>query len=358
MPITDFLVARDDISKTRTAERDFPTLGDGDVLLEVERFGLSANNITYATLGDDMGYWRFFPAADGWGSVPVWGHARVVESRKEEIAEGARYFGYYPLSTHLVVQPDRITGRGFVDGADHRAELPAVYQRYVLVPEASEVGGNEEDQQSLWRPLFLTSFGAADYLKENSGFDANVAVLTSASSKTALGTAFCLNQLAGGLELVGLTSRGNVEFCESTDYYDRVVSYDNLSELGDETIVLIDFAGNGEILTGVEEFAGDKLLRTVIVGGTHWEDRERSLTASAPKTEFFFLPTWIVKRSEDWGPAAFIARGEKAFESFAPTTESWLKLEEHTGVDEIGAAYQAVLRGDTPPDIGHILQFN
>lgn len=358
MPITDFLVARDDISRTRTSEREFPNLGEGDVLLEVERFGLSANNITYATLGDAMGYWKFFPAEDGWGSVPVWGHANVVESNHPEIEVGARYFGYYPLSTHLVVRPDRVSENGFVDGAAHRAELPAIYQRYMLVPEASEVGGNAEDQQSLWRPLFLTSFGAADFIEANDAFGAEKVVMTSASSKTALGTAFCLNRSAGALELVGLTSPGNVEFVESTGYFDRVISYDDLSEIGDDEFVLIDFAGNGALLDGIEEFAGDKLLRTIVVGVTHWDDRERDIAASTDRSELFFLPSWIVKRSEDWGPTAFIERGEAVWDAFAPTTEGWLTLEEHTGLDAIAKAYQAVLAGDSRPDVGHILQFD
>jgi hypothetical protein len=356
--ITDFLVARDDFSESRVSERKFPELREGEALLQVERFGLSANNITYAMLGDAMGYWKFFPAEEGWGSVPVWGHATVVESNGSDLQAGARYFGYFPLSTHLVVTPIRVTENGFVDGAPHRAELPAVYQRYMRVAAESEAGGPEEDQQSLWRPLFLTSFGAADFIAENDAFEAGTAVLTSASSKTALGTAFCLNQAASALELVGVTSPGNVEFCESTEYYDRVVSYDALDDLGDAPFVLIDFAGNDEILTGIEAAAGDKLLRTIVVGGTHWEDRGRSLMAMPAGTELFFLPTWIEKRREDWGPTEFMERGENAFESFAPTTTGWLTIEEHTGVDAISAAYQSVLSGESRPDVGHILQFD
>lgn len=357
MPITDFLVDRDDISKSRFAERDFTPLDEGEVLLEVERFGLSANNITYATLGDAMGYWRFFPAEEGWGSVPVWGFANVVESRCDGIEPGARYFGYYPFSTHLVVRPDRISTGGFVDGAAHRAELPPVYQRYMLVSEESEAGGNEEDQQSLWRPLFLTSFGAADFIKENEAFGARTVVFTSASSKTALGTAYCLDHVDDSLDLVGLTSPGNVEFCETTGYYDRVISYDELSAIGDDPFVLIDFAGNGALLDKIEKFAEDRLVRTIVVGVTHWDDRERDITATGANTEMFFLPAWLLKRADDWGPTAFMERGEAEWEKFAPTTESWLSLEEHSGLEELEVAYQLVLAGESRPDVGHILEF-
>ncbi|MBJ7457671.1 MAG: DUF2855 family protein [Thermoleophilaceae bacterium] len=357
MPVTDILVDRDDISQVTIAERSFPTIGAGDVLLEVERFGLSANNVTYAVFGDAMGYWKFFPAAEGFGSIPVWGHASVVESLCPDVEVGERFFGYYPLSTHLMITPRHVTADGLADGAAHRAELPEVYQRYIRVDSESVPGSSTEDQQSLWRPLFTTSFGVADFVAENAAFGASTVVLTSASSKTALASAFCLKQSASKLEVVGLTSPGNVEFCEKTGYYDRVVAYDDLAPIGDSPLLVIDFAGNDEILDAVSAFAGDRLLRTVIVGVTHWQEREDHMPALGPGAEFFFLPSWIEKRREDWGSSEFFERSEQAWESFAPTTEGWLEFEEHIGTDRITAAYQSVLGGESSPDVGHILSF-
>ncbi|MBC7103757.1 MAG: DUF2855 family protein [Parvibaculum sp.] len=43
------------------------------MLVEIEKFALSANNITYAVAGDMLNYWSFFPAEEGWGKIPVWG---------------------------------------------------------------------------------------------------------------------------------------------------------------------------------------------------------------------------------------------------------------------------------------------
>ena len=42
------------------------------------------------------------------------------------------------------------------------------------------------------RPLFITSFMLADFLQDNAFFGARQVVVSSASSKTAYGTAFCL----------------------------------------------------------------------------------------------------------------------------------------------------------------------
>ena len=90
----DFLVQRDDLRRTKIAAA--PGAGErplepGRVLLKVERFGFSANNITYATLGEVMSYWDFFPGPSGWGRVPVWGFATVVRSANDGIAEGSAF---------------------------------------------------------------------------------------------------------------------------------------------------------------------------------------------------------------------------------------------------------------------------
>src|SRR5665811_2265828 len=127
MPVTDFLVKRDDLRETRLVESDPPALEPGQALLRVESFGLTANNVTYAVMGEAMNYWDFFPAEDGWGRVPMWGFATVERSEAEGIEEGTRVFGYLPPSSHLLVTPVDADGSGFVDGTPHRAALPSAY---------------------------------------------------------------------------------------------------------------------------------------------------------------------------------------------------------------------------------------
>lgn len=81
------------------------------MVFEVERFGLSANNITYARLGGRLGYWDLFPAAPGWGRIPVWGYLRVRSSAVAGIEAGRRAFGLCPMATHVVLRPGRVGGR-------------------------------------------------------------------------------------------------------------------------------------------------------------------------------------------------------------------------------------------------------
>ena len=47
-------VARDDLSRTTLFDDAVHEIGDGEALLRVDRVGLTANNVTYAVLGDTL----------------------------------------------------------------------------------------------------------------------------------------------------------------------------------------------------------------------------------------------------------------------------------------------------------------
>ena len=139
----------------------------GEVLLRVEHFAFTANNVTYAMFGEAMHYWQFFPATDpAWGVIPVWGFATVVASAVEGIVASERFYGYLPTATHLIVQPDRVNAGGFVDGADHRVALPAVYNQYSRCSTDADYQPEREAEQMILRPLFFTSFLIDDFLAE------------------------------------------------------------------------------------------------------------------------------------------------------------------------------------------------
>ena len=89
MSAWDLQVARDDLTKTRLLDVDESSAGAGEAVLKVDRVGLTANNVTYAVLGDSLSYWKFFPAEEGWGHVPLWGFADVVDSRVDGVEVGS-----------------------------------------------------------------------------------------------------------------------------------------------------------------------------------------------------------------------------------------------------------------------------
>ena len=142
-----------------------PELDPGQVLLAVDAFGLTSNNITYAMFGEAMSYWDFFPAEDGWGRMPVWGFAEVAASRHDAVETGhacvwllcrPRQSSWPP--------PARVGTRGFIDASAHRSPLPPAYNAYLRADADPVYDADTEDQQMLLRPLFFTSYLIDDFL--------------------------------------------------------------------------------------------------------------------------------------------------------------------------------------------------
>jgi hypothetical protein len=353
--VTDFLVMRKDLRETRIAESDPPEAGDGQALLRVDTFGLTANNITYGVFGDAMKYWNFFPAEEGWGRVPMWGFAEVAESRAEGVEAGTRVYGYLPPSSHLVVTPADADERGFVDGSAHRAELPSAYQRYLATATDPFYREATEELQMLLRPLFFTSFLIDDQLDDEGFATRGPVLVSSASSKTSIGAAFLLAQ-RDGVEVVGLTSPRSAEFVENLGIYDRTVLYADIPAMEAGAATFVDVAGDGDVRRAVHERFGDALVHSMAVGATHWEEMSAGAgELPGPAPAFFFAPDRVVKRSEDWGRAGLETRVADAWHPFCDWVDGWLEVRRGEGFDAVRAAYMDVLEGRVDPASAHVL---
>jgi hypothetical protein len=291
--------------------------------------------------------------------VPVWGFANVVESTVAGVVEGQRVYGYLPMSTELVVRPARVDERGFVDSSEHRRPMAAAYSSYSSVAADPAYDADHEAAQMLLRPLLYTAFLLDDFVADNDGFGASTVVLSSASSKTASGTAFFLAE-RGGVEVVGLTSPGNVAFVESLGVYGSVVPYGEVSSLGDGPAVFIDIAGDAAVRAAVHRHYGDGLVHSSAVGGTHW-DAERpaddgALPGASPS--FFFAPDQGRKRAEEWGAGKLDEAFAAAWHRAVAWSDGWLEVQESRGPDAVRAAYLEVLDGGSPPSVGHVLSLH
>src|ERR1700743_2530092 len=92
-----FIVKKADLKDGKFVEREL-SLKPGAAILKIDHFALTANNITYAVVGDRMQYWNFFPAGeDGYGVVPMWGFGTVVESAADGINVGDSFDGHFPF---------------------------------------------------------------------------------------------------------------------------------------------------------------------------------------------------------------------------------------------------------------------
>jgi Protein of unknown function (DUF2855) len=305
-----------------------------------------------------MKYWQFFPAPDtAWGCLPVWGFAVVTESRAEGVPVGARVYGYLPAGSHLVVQPGRVRTSGFVDTAPHRAELAGAYQQLVFCDADPGWSPRLEGLQAVLKPLFTTSFLIDDFLADNGFFGARQLLLSSASSKTAYGTAFCLAQRKGtpGMpRTVGLTSPGNLAFTQGLGCYDAVQPYDAVAAMDPQVpTVYVDFAGNAAVRRAVHQHFGDALAFSSSIGGTHWNELGKGGGLPGPRPTLFFAPAQIKKRAapppEGWGREGLEQRLSSAWQGFIGRVERaddpWLHIVQRSGAQAVQDAYLALLDG-------------
>ena len=354
-------------------------LAEGHIRLRIASFALTSNNITYAAFGDAMKYWNFFPTADAKkGCIPVWGFADVVESRlnsqgADALVLGERIYGYFPMATHAVLQPARLSASSFVDAAAHRRELHPVYNQYTRCAADPGYALAHEAQIALLRPLFTTSFLIDDFLADNNFFGAKAVLLSSASSKTAYGTAFCLSQRRGtasDVKIIALTSAANAAFTRGLGCYDEVITYDQVGSLpSDVPTAYVDMSGSALVRGEVHRHFKDALVHSCAVGGTHWDDLNSSQPSAPDKAKaerlpgarptLFFAPAQIKKRAADWGSAGLNQRLGEAWSAFMqrvnnPSTP-WLTVVHGNGAQAVEAVYRELLSGKTQPQQGHML---
>lgn len=345
-----FLVNKSKFADCTIENTSISELKDGEVLLHIDKFGLTSNNITYAVVGDMMSYWNFFPADAGMGKIPVWGFATVAESKCSDVKVGERFYGYYPMTNYLKVIPVKNSDFGFIDGAEHRQQLPVIYNFYIRTTHDSVYAKETENLQCLLRPLFTTSFLIDNFFADNDFFGSRQMILTSASSKTALALAYSVhrrNQTQDNpVKLIGLTSAKNQKFVTDSGYYDEVLTYPNYAQL-DASVpsAIVEFAGNHKLQYQLQTHLGDALLHNCLVGIVHWEEM-RGEEKLPQKGDFFFAPTFAQEKQQEWGRAVFSQKLELMWKEFIVSAANWLNVKELSGEDELKRVYLNMLKGD------------
>lgn len=341
------------LGETLITNHDTDPLAEGEALLAIRRFSLTANNVTYGVFGDAMGYWNFFPSSkEGFGRIPVWGFGEVIESRADGLSVGTRIYGYFPMSHTLKVQVAKLSPNGFLDVTPHRQPMASAYNRYEIV---SQTDAETEGRVALLKPLFMTGFLLDDWICGEHVWGATNVIASSASSKTALAMAACLKR-RGGVTITGLTSARSKAFVEASGYYDKVVTYDDLAALVGPDSAYVDFAGDANVTRGVHEALGESLKASIVVGGSHWDaDRSSRAPMPGPKPEMFFAPTHVGRLGAAWGGQEFARAVNNALDGFAHDSRGWLDVHESGGLLAAQTAWGRLLANDVSAKEGIVI---
>lgn len=350
------------LSDTQIHETTLPALADGAVRLKVESFSVTANNITYAVIGDMFGYWNFFPAEGDWGVVPMWGHAVVEASNNPNIMVGERVYGYLPMGTHLDAIPGKISAGGFTDLATHRQPMSPIYNQYSRLKADPEHDAGKEAERMLFGPLFKTGFLIEAMFRREGWFGAQNLIMTSASSKTAMGLASVAKDLSPHIRRVGLTSSDNVDFVTQSGLYDEVIAYEDVSTLAEVPSVSVDFAGNSGLLRGIHDMLADDLKYSCLVGATHVDARGANSAGGSggdmrgPKPILFFAPDHAVATINELGPKGFGEAVGTSWKSFLRAVDGVVEIEERSGLPAAATAFVETLEGRMDPKTGVIIR--
>ena len=363
----EFQTLKSDLTKTRIINNDVEgTLDQGEILVRIDKFSFTSNNVSYGAAGDAIGYWNFFPPSEDkkkeWGCIPMWGFAEIAISRNEKLKVGERVFGYFPAADFLTLHPVKISNQSFTDGRDHRKELPPVYNNYMRLSGEKNYDSSLDNVRALLFPLHITAFCLCDSLEENSYLEASQIIITSASSKTGIGLAQGLAEKEGAPKILGLTSKNNKDFVSHLGCYDEVISYDDLDRI-DNNIrsVMVDMAGNQRILGTLYEILGSNMLKCLTVGMTHWNSGTTASdalaqSASQDRTEFFFAPSHIQKRISDWGQDGYNEKTSMFMKRRVIESQSWMQIKEIYGLEDFLKIYNKVISGDINPYEGIIVR--
>lgn len=353
---TTTLFNKSDLTEHKVLSEELPPLGEGEVRLRVESFSVTANNVTYAVMGDMFGYWNFFPGQGDYGVVPMWGHAVVEASQHPDITVGERVYGYLPMATHLDVLPANISTDGFTDSAAHRQPMSPIYNRYSRLAADPEHQPNKEAERMIFGPLFKTGFLIEAMFAREGWYGAQNLIVTSASSKTAMATIHCAKVSAPHIRRIGLTSAGNVDFVRATGLYDEVLSYDVVGSLPQTPSVSVDFAGNSALLYGIHSTLGDNLKYSCTVGATHVGHSQGTEGLPGPTPILFFAPDHAVAIVKEVGPQAFGMAVAKSWTSFLDAVAGAVKVDERAGLDAAATAFTDTLAGKADPAVGIIIR--
>jgi hypothetical protein len=341
-------VSRTDHRDARLVSAALRPAEQGEVVFEVERFGLSANNITYALLGDELQYWDLFPADPGWGRIPVWGYLRAVDSAVPGIEPGSRAFGLCPMATHVVMRPARVGTATFVEESPHRAGLSSVYNVYARATAGPHDHGTPgDDALMILRPVFWLSFTLDHYLTARVPRGRPV-IVTSASSKASIGLAHLL--AARGVSVTGLTSERHAAFVRSLNLYQRVLPYDKLCQVPAAGAVLVDISGKDDLRDRIQAHAAGRLAEVIVAGATHGTTGH----GAARPAGWFFAPDLIRRLAADWGWPVLEQRFQAALAGFAATA-SWLRVIPYQGTGGLTSAYRQVLDNMGSPADAHLV---
>lgn len=415
--MTGVAVSREDINKVFIIdyEKELSHLSKAigedkeSVVVRIEKFSITANNVTYCHYGTAMQYFDFFPLVDpshtSLAMTPAWGYG-IIESVKNtnQVKVGERLYGYFPMATRCILEliPAKSNTHSSPSIYAFRPQLPAdrmVYNTYTRLSSDELYSKKFEDEVILFRPLFMTSFLLDDYLHHThkyfnlfaprpigSGVEGqksakrkfSVAVIvSSASSKTGYCFAHLLKahrrfdpMIEQGISttIVGLSgSPTSLRFISTSlaGIYDRVSTYDAFlnDEASDyDAILYCDFLGDKLFYARLAKKFNGRVAKRVVIGNTKWQSTmeennkdNTDLNFEDKNSIFFFAPSHFLKRNAELGGNKLLQQSASAWHQMLASSNKWVTIKPITSIASFRNVWEQTIRGSMDPAEGLIV---
>jgi hypothetical protein len=387
-----------------------PPLAPSSVRVKTSLISLTTNNLTYARLGEMLGWWGVHPLPSNipsefsdstkYGRISAWGYAEIIESTFEGAPTGSFVFGYLAIGTlpvdlslKSVPAPNQA-----VETSPHRQHLFPIYNRYIISAAPSASTSDSRAWDALMQPLFETSYNlnaavlpplfrdpvhplgdpsslgyqAAPWTKPDSDISSAVVLILAASGKTALSFAHQLRHARPPphqpRKIIALTSHSSKTFVEGTNFYDQVLLYSSSpTEAGitpSDKVLLCDFGGRGTA-TGTWLSALKPQCASLVWLGIGGESRlmdgaelaARGAQAAAGGMQQVNASGLRDAEMESMGEAEY-------FEDFLKTWEGFkrdggvpgLKFKFARGMDAVVSVWGKICEGAFRPDEGDLIE--
>jgi hypothetical protein len=245
-----------------------------------------------------------------------------------------------------------------MDSASHREHLLAPYKMYQTAedPRFQGLSYEEEDYQMATGVLFGTGWGMAQVVATHPQ-KPTALILTSASSRTSRAAAFAAKHHNLGLEIIGLTSPGNLEYTRSLGLYDSVILYSEVSSLRVQKVGVQDVAGSAKVRQDIYRHFGDSVVYCGKVGLAHVGSvgEQGSLQGlGGAQPESFLVFTAIEDVSKVYGKAEAAAMLAEATTAFNARMLPEFKAVRAYGADATKRVYDEMVEGLADPMVTYV----
>jgi len=352
---------------TRISE--VPELGEGCVLLRIDKFAFSQMALGYLM----KGFTRTFSSYHSFYKIDeenmyrsaCWGYATVMESSHPKVAVGSRLFGLVPPCKYIM-QPVGGTVPKSKTGDPALVELAMEgvpfnlrrFQEMELIDENAANAGDKvwEDWRCVTKEIYTMAF----YMDENLLVDTgmiNSVIISCASSKTGMALAYCLRMREMRF-VYGLTSKEHYDFVKSTDLYTEVYCYDDVANLpNNHTIVYMDFKCDGELRQNITLRMGTNLMYNMVLGPAVFQKRMKDQLFEKRAREILFDEASWRERRRMVAEVTKTGRNEKlkySFKSFVDRMKRHVKLRHFGGAEGLTKLYDNVYNNAAPPDQAYV----